>query len=151
VKGSVHQCQEDGLMDSLAAVQAMLLGLAFECLLKGMYIKLHRVWEEPDKAHAIVKDGAYVGVPNAGDHELLQLAKEAGVRLSNQERSVLKRLTDFVKYAGRYPIPVRVEGMKPVKLADGKTVARCYISQGELQTAEALVNRFIREVEPWQG
>ena len=148
VKGQVHQFEE-GLMDSLVPVQAMLLGLALECLLKGMYIKRHRVWEDPDKAHAIAKNGAYIGVTGAGDHELLQLADAAGVTLTNEERSALTRLTNFVLYAGRYPIPVRVEQMKPVKMDGGRTVARNYISAEELETGESLAARLMREIEPW--
>ena len=88
VKARVIQF-DDGMMHTLAAVEAMLLGLALECLLKGMYIKRHRVWEEADKAHAIVKNGEYVGVPGAGDHELLQVADVAGVALNQQDRWVL--------------------------------------------------------------
>ena len=56
----------DNAMDPLARVEAMIL--------KGMYIKRHRVWEDPTKAHALVKNDIYVGVKDAGDHELLQLA-----------------------------------------------------------------------------
>jgi hypothetical protein len=62
---------------------------------------------------------------------------------------VVARLTDFVVFAGRYPVPVRVENMKPVKRPGGGTVARRYISRDELEIAEALVNRLMREVEPW--
>jgi len=138
-----------GLMHTLASVQALLLGYTLECLLKGMYIKRHRVWEEPDKEHAIARNGAYVGVPGAGDHELLQLADAAGVALNQQERAVLTRLTNFILYAGRYPIPVRVEQMKPVG-TNGRTVARGYISGAELDTAEAIANRLMLEVEPWR-
>jgi hypothetical protein len=96
-----------------------------------------------------VKNGEYVSVPGAGDHELLQLADAAGVALNQQERSVVGRLIDFVVFAGRYPVPVRVEQLKPVKRPGGETVARRYISCEELETAEALVNRLMREVEPW--
>ena len=136
-------------MHSLAAVQAMLLGMALECRFKGMYIKRHRVWEESDKAHAIVKNGKYVGIPDVGDHQLPPMADAAAVKLNQQERSVVARLTDFVLFAGRYPIPVRVENMRPVKTHGGQTIARAYISREELETAEALANRLMREVEPW--
>ncbi len=112
----------DNAMDPLARVEAMLLGIALECLLKGMYIRRHRVWEDPTKAHALVKNDIYVGVKDAGDHELLQLAAAAGVTVSQPERSILIRLTDFIKYAGRYPISMRVKEMRPVKTPDGRTV-----------------------------
>jgi hypothetical protein len=149
VKAKV-QAVGDGLMDTLTAVQAMLLGMALECLLKGAYIKRYRVWEEEDKAHALVKDGKLVRPADTGDHQLLQWADAAAVSLSQQERSALNRLTDFVVFAGRYPIPVRVQDMRPVKDAGGRTVARRYITSEELETAEALANRLMREVEPWR-
>ena len=139
----------DNAMDPLARVEAMLLGMALECLLKGMYIRRHRVWADPAKEHALAKDGKYVRVKGAGDHELVQLAKAAGVTLSQSERSILTRLTDFIKYAGRYPISMRVEEMRPVKTPDRRTVARGYISGAELERAETLTNRLMQEVGPW--
>ena len=138
-----------GGMHTLARVEAMLLGMALECLLKGMYIRRHRVWEDPTKAHALVKNDTYVGVKDAGDHELVQLADAAGVTVSQPERLILTRLTDFIKYAGRYPISMRVKEMRPVKTPDGRTVARGYISGAELERAETLTNRLMQEVGPW--
>ena len=140
---------ENGLMHTLAAVQAMLLGMALECLFKGIYIKRYRVWEEMDKAHSLVKDGKYVEMPGVGPHQLLQMADAGGVALNQHERSVVIRLTDFILFAGRYPIPVRVESMRPIKGRGGQTVARSYITPDELKTAETLAGRLMREVEPW--
>ena len=133
-------------MHTLARVEAMLLGMALECLLKGIYIKRHRVWADPTKEHALVKDGKYVGVKDAGDHELLQLADAAGVTVSESERSILSCLTDFIRYAGRYPVPLNVEGMKPVRKPDGHTVARGYLSGVELERAETLTKRLMQEI-----
>ena len=139
VKAKVHPF--DNAMHSLARVEAMLLGMALECLLKGIYIKRHRVWADPAKEHALVKDGKYVRVKDAGDHDLVQLAKAAGVTLSQSERSILTRLTDFIEYAGRYPISKRVEKMRPVK-----TVARGYITSAELEMAETLTNKLMQKI-----
>ena len=133
-------------MHSLARVEAMLLGMALECLLKGIYIRRHRVWADPAKEHALVKDGKYVGVKGVGDHELLQLAAAAGVTVSQSERSILIRLTDFIKYAGRYPVPLYVEKMKPVEIPGGRTVARVYLSGAEIERAETLTNRLMKEI-----
>ena len=147
VKAKVQPIGNGG-MHSLACVEAMLLGMALECLLKGLYIRRHRVWEDPAKEHALVKDGTYVGVKGAGDHELLQLAVAAGVTVSQSEQSILIRLTDFIKYAGRYPVPLRMEGMKPVTMPGGRTVARRYLSGAELERAETLANRLMQEIVP---
>jgi hypothetical protein len=140
----------NGLVHSLASVQALLLGYALECLLKGMYIKRHRVWEDRDKKHAIARNGAYARVRGARDHDLSALANAAGLELTEQERFILDRLKDFILFAGRYPIPTKVEDMEPVRTPDGKTVARRYITRADLETAEALANRLMIEVEPWR-
>ena len=139
VKAKVHPFEN--AMDPLARIEAMLLGMALECILKGMYIR---------RRHALVKDGEYVGVKDAGAHQLLQFADAAGVTLSQPERSILTRLTDFIKYAGRYPISKRVKDMEPVKTPDGHTVERGYISGAELERAETLTNRLMQEVGPWR-
>ena len=136
----------DNAMHSLARVEAMLLGMALECLLKGIYIKRHRVWADPTKEHALVKDGAYVGALGARGHNLPKLADAAGVTMSPFERSILDRLTDFIVYAGRYPVPSKVEGMEPVKTPDGHTVARGYISSAELEMAETLTNKLMQKI-----
>src|SRR5205823_1857340 len=54
-----------GMMHSLAAVEAMLLGFAIECLLKAIYIK---------GGNTLVKQGSYAHIPHAADHDLIQLA-----------------------------------------------------------------------------
>ena len=64
--------------------------------------------------------------------------------------ALLVLLTDFVLYAGPYPIPVRVENMRPIKTQGGQTVARRFISPEELETADALAGRLMRDVEPWR-
>ena len=113
VRAAVQHPDGDG-MHTLTVVQAMLLGMVLECLFKGIHIKRYRVWEEPDRAHAIARDGKYVGIPGTGDHQLVAIADASAVILTQQERAVVARLTDFVLYAGRYPIPVKVENMRPV-------------------------------------
>ncbi len=86
----------EGGMHSLAAVQAMLLGFAIECMLKGMYIKT--------TGNTLTHDGRYQGIPNAGDHQLGQIADAAGYAMSVDERRVLDKLSAFILFAGRYPI-----------------------------------------------
>ena len=66
--------------------------------------------------------------------------------MSPSERSILDRLTDFIVYAGRYPVPSKMEGMEPVKTPDGHTVARGYISSAELEMAETLTNKLMQKI-----
>jgi hypothetical protein len=69
---------------------AMLLyGLSIENLAKGLIVKATGKWME--------------------GHDEKKLLKEASVILSSQEEDFVIRLTAFVEWAGRYPIPKSVE------------------------------------------
>ena len=136
-------------MHSLAAVQAMLLGLAIECLLKGMWIKKKQPWIDENREHELTKNGTWVGIPDAGDHDLKQLADVAQVIVSNEETAVLQRLSAFITFAGRYPISKKWQQMKPTKTENCGVVAPKYFSVVEMELAERLAARLMAEVLPW--
>lgn len=73
----------------------------------------------------------------------------AKVKVSVAERAVLERLSGFVKFAGRYPVATTPEQMKPKKIPGGKKVAPTFITNAELELAEALASRLMKNVEPW--
>lgn len=125
-----------GMMHSLAAVEAMLLGFAIECLLKAIYIK---------GENTLVKQGRYAHIPHAADHDLIQLAVAAKVSLTKVEKVVLRKLTPFILFAGRYPIAMDANAMKPV---EGE--ARRFISRAVLDVAERLITeRLMSAAQPW--
>ena len=66
------------------------------------------------------------------------------------ERAVLQRLSGFIKWGGRYPIPTTVDQMKPSSTGAGPTLAPNYVSAQELKLAEDLARRLMTEVEPWR-
>ena len=137
-----------GFMHSLAAVQAMLLGMALECLLKGMWIKKHKAWK--NTTLGLTFGGKKPRIRGVGDHELRQLSDAAGVTLTAAEQALLQRLSAFVKFAGRYPIPMTAAEMRPVATGSGQTAVPGFISTEELHLAEALAARLMTEVEPWK-
>jgi hypothetical protein len=76
--------------------EIMLRGFAVECLQKGLWVK---------RGGTICRDGKYVGVKGAGDHDLLGLSDANNLPFSQNQRGVLKRLSIFMTSVGRYPIP----------------------------------------------
>jgi len=120
------------LMVGTDAVYAMVLGYAVECVLKGL-------WVGAD--HKLVSGGTFKRIPGIGDHDLHGLAMRVGVDASPQELDALRRLTPFVQFAGRYPVPIHAAAMKsrdgPGK---GLTVPHFY-SREDMATAEHLLNR----------
>lgn len=132
------------LMLATNSVYGMLLGYAIECALKGLWVKC---------GNELIKNGRYIGVPNAGDHQLGQLARivsgPAGVMVNTTEYGVLDRLSAFVLFAGRYPVPLKPEQMEPISVPGwGKQVPH-FFSNDDFQTAELLLNRFSRFLNPY--
>ena len=84
-----------GLMPTLASVQALLLGLALECLLKALWIKSHKAWLDKHKEFSLTRNGEYVGIPNVNDHDLLAIANAANLKVTSKEKAVLARLSGF--------------------------------------------------------
>ena len=132
---------DDG-MHSLAAVEAMLLGMAIECLLKAMWIKNHEAWKK-------------VGLTDKGKltklktHNMQNIAKEAKVVVSSEENELLEKLSDFIVFAGRYPIATTSEQMKPISKPSG-TVVRGYISMDEMTLAYKFAGTLMEQCLPWK-
>jgi len=83
--------------------ELMLKGMAIECHLKALWVK---------RGHKLVQDGKYVPVPGAGDHDLVQLAGVLQLTLSDVEKDLLRRLSHFIEYGGRYPVPKNAEKLR---------------------------------------
>ena len=77
-------------------VEWMLQAFAIECLLKGLFVK---------GGHKIVENDEYKQVPNAGDHDLVNLATEIMGTMSKEHNNVLRKLGLIGRTVGRYPIP----------------------------------------------
>jgi hypothetical protein len=86
----------------LSGCATLLQGFAFENLLKAIVIQ----------AQPTVIVGGRLRKWSADGHDLLALCAEASLDISEAERDLFARLTAFVRWAGRYPIPKSVQDMK---------------------------------------
>lgn len=88
----------------------LLIGFAFENLLKAILIE--RTLKKEEKP--ITK------FPNLlKDHDLLNLCNKARINLENEEEVLLKDISDYIIWEGRYPIPLNKQEFTPKKRADG--------------------------------
>lgn len=88
-------------------VYCMLWGLSFELLLKSVITS---------------KRGAEK-IPQI--HDLCGLADSAGVKLNGKERAVLKLLTKYTMWAGKYPVPKEIEEFEQFgKVSDEATLEK---------------------------
>lgn len=99
---------------SYGPVFQMLAGYALEDLLKAILIALdpsrvkdHRRWKE-----------------FTSGHNLSAMCDLAGIKLEEPQRRFLDRLTDAVKWVGRYPVTKRRDEMKRSKYSEGTDLDR---------------------------
>ena len=111
----------------------MLRGMVIENLLKAHWLK---------RGNHLSVAGAFQAIPSAGSHNLQQIAQATGFAVSATEGDVLRRLSHFIEYGGRYPIP-----KSPQKLmlssapGGGKTVATSWSTPSDDQCVEGLLLR----------
>lgn len=110
----------------LASPFLLLCGLALENLLKALIVKqmFGRQDGQPDT------DAPTVLPQYLKTHNLCELADRASFSTSDRERRTLTRLTHYVEWAGRYPIPRRRQP-EPKR----------FIGEGDLADVEELVAR----------
>lgn len=132
------------MMLAINSVSAMLTGLAIECALKGLWVRA---------GEKLVVDGRFQRPPNAGDHELGQLARQVAKRvylpLTNEELNVRDRLSALVSFAGRYPISVWPEQMKARMTAGGEKFVPGFFSDEDFAVASRLLNAFMTALNPY--
>lgn len=87
-----------GPTPSLHRIALMLAGLALEGLFKARHVMAHN--DRPPHTH-----------------ELVQLAERDKVPLSQEEMGLLQRLTQFIMWSGRYPVPTGPEKHDTILLA----------------------------------
>lgn len=115
--------REDTKIDlgiSLFPVYMMLVGLAVENLLKGVLIS---------KDHSLVEGGRLKKWGGSG-HDLTKLASDARLPLTNEEKELLARVAEFVRWAGKYPLPYssRVQAPYPIPIDGYDDLARWEVS-----------------------
>jgi hypothetical protein len=85
----------------------MLAGFAIENLCKG-YLAARLSYEERER---IRQTGILPG--SLQDHDSLRLVEQTGMTLSRTEEHLLARITDAVRWRGRYPSPTSHERIRP--------------------------------------
>ena len=101
VKGVSHDELQNLHNLEIVGCAMLLYGLSIENVAKGLIAKAN----PPAVVNGKLRKWSGSG------HNQKELLKEAGVTLSPQEEDLVTRLTAFVEWAGRYPIPKDVENM----------------------------------------
>ncbi|MEN6488199.1 MAG: hypothetical protein ABFD66_04840 [Smithella sp.] len=115
----------------LSAVAHMLFGLAFEVALKGMLVAKRPEFVGADKLSESL----------TGKHELVELFKTAEIPLSHAEQRLVRRLSQSILWAGRYPVPKKCAAYQYEELPDGSCVLPGDKVPGDIEAIMILWNR----------
>jgi hypothetical protein len=115
----------------------MLRGMAFECLLKALWLKR-------DAKRTLVVSGKYRGIPDVDDHNLSALANATQFKTDKVEKHLLRRLSAFIKYGGRYPVATTPEALRMIKYpSGGHGEATAWTSPGDERTFAAILKKLL--------
>ncbi len=124
---------------SLNPTGLMLAGLMIENLAKAALVS---------RGSPLDKKGAI----SLKSHKLLDLVEGLGVKLSEEEALLLERLTEFITWAGKYPVPLVSEKGYPRIFPDGGSapLAISYLERDWLATKKiaAKIQRLIPGKRP---
>ncbi|HLQ24803.1 MAG TPA: hypothetical protein VK138_02870 [Acidiferrobacterales bacterium] len=101
-----------------SGVALMLAGFAIENLMKGLLVQKQSPVNEKGKFELV-------------SHDLLKLAKDVSLPLTEDECRLLEKLGEFLTWTGRYPVPLTSEPMRPRTLPSGGFAPRTYGQVGE--------------------
>jgi len=127
----------------LRPVELMLHGMALECLLKALRLKQGGGFEDRK---------GFRDFPGSKTHDLTQMADALRLKLSPREKDVLDHMTAFVRFGGRYPVPIRASesALGPVRDGGGM-VSPTVESSGDDAIFEKVVAILKRELAaPYQ-
>jgi hypothetical protein len=105
----------------------LLAGLAVENFLKAIIVKRLLAGGKPVTE-------ADVLVIFRGKHDLTVLSQRADVKLTPAERELLERLSTFVNWAGRYPVPIKKVNAQKSRVTRSDDFGRVSLFMGRLES-----------------
>jgi len=97
-----------GFEAPIAPIYMLLVGLAIENLLKGIYVARNPTTCSSDRLPRELTQ-----------HKTIEFCERLGLSISQAEGLLLERIETFVVWAGRYPIPRSLDGLLPRPIPTG--------------------------------
>jgi hypothetical protein len=119
--------------EQMISVYFFLIGLALENLIKGILLTLNPTYLSDTKLSNEIKT-----------HNLLYLYNKCGLSLRNNDKTILIKLSRYILWLGRYPIPLSIDSMLPIKEDDGVVIQRGESHADILRTQEAIEDLYRR-------
>ncbi len=134
VKNRIDLKVGDKLEPEIGPVAMMLYGLSIENLLKSVLIK---------KGGAFNENGKF----KYASHLLLNLMEKANIEITEEENFLLERLEQYIIWCGKYPAPLKVEGVLNRKFANGGSAPLTMIQLSDRQLIHILFSKIEQFLE----
>jgi len=105
LEGQELQDHEDA---ELGSIYLLLMGYAIENLIKGILMLRHKEYFKPTGE-----------ITSIGTHKLVSLCQQCGIQLLGEESTLLDKLIKYIRWAGRYPVPLKTKEMLPINPSRG--------------------------------
>jgi len=80
-------------------------------------------------------------------HKLAELVSKAKIRVTHKDKIFLQKLTEFVEWAGRYPVPLSFQKMQPFRWSDGSFApAHGSMSGSDIEHARRIIQRLAKKL-----
>lgn len=123
---------DDVLDGQLISVYLLLIGYAFENLLKGALMFEHPEYFKPDAKMTDIQS-----------HSLTTICKRCNINLQPEEINLLEELTLYILWKGKYPIPLEAKNVQPILQSDG-TARPNFLGYREDQMKEAVDTMYMK-------
>jgi hypothetical protein len=126
------------------AIEVMLKGMALEAALKGLWLKATEHLPPDERNRVLDRNGELQVGSGFKRHDLVALARLADLTLTKPEAELLERTSSFVKHAGRYPIPLKLDQFMPA-VVDGLPLSRTFFRPEDFVALKALWDRVVTQ------
>jgi hypothetical protein len=119
---------------AVIGVVLMLYGLAIETLAKAIIVATDSPLDRNGRI-------------SFNTHKLTELVRDTKIRMTPKDELFLNRLTEFVEWAGRYPVPLSFQKMQPFRWPDGSFgPAHGSMTGGDVEYARRVVQRLAKKL-----
>jgi hypothetical protein len=125
-----------GFEAPVVPIYMLLVGLAIENLAKGIYVARHPTACSSDNLPG-----------ELATHKAIELLESLDMSLSQAEVSLLERIETFVLWAGRYPIPRKLDDLLPRNQPGGGFGSLTSVTSADFEMLESLIGRLAAILE----
>jgi len=125
-----------GFEAPVTPIYILLVGLAIENLVKGIYVARNPTACSSDNLPSELTK-----------HKTIEFFERLDLSFSQAEGHLLERIETFVLWAGRYPIPRKLDDLLPRNHPEGGSGPLTYVTSTDFEMLEALISRLTGTLE----